>query len=103
MERQGMKPRKYDEVLFQFLSMDDRGELRGTILIRDNQMVIDIPQNGVSTFVIVGSNQEGFYEGHNSTKGAPRVHAHWTKFGPIFAGRWVEDRVEYLFSFRLTE
>jgi hypothetical protein len=97
-----MKPRKYDEVLFQFLSMNDVAELRGTILVRGNQMVIDIPQNGVSTFVIVGSNQEGFYEGHNSTRGAPIVHARWTKLGPIFVGRWVEDGVEYLFSFRLT-
>jgi hypothetical protein len=96
-----MKPQKYNEVLFQFLSMDDVGELRGTIVVRDNQMVIDVAVNGRPTFVIVGSDQEGFYEGDNSTRGAPRVHARWARFGPVFAGRWVEDGVEYLFSFRL--
>lgn len=96
-----LKPKKYEDVLFMFVNMDVALELSGTVIVRHNAMAIDIPLNGKSTYVVTGSAQDGFYDGRNSSVGAPRVYARWTKFGPIFAGRWLEEGVEYLFSFRL--
>jgi hypothetical protein len=75
---------------------------KGTVIVRDGEMVIDIPVDGKTVYLIIGKSRDHFYEGANSARNeSPRVHAKWINFGPLFGGRWFEDGEEYLFCFRL--
>lgn len=91
---------KYDNVVFQF--PDD--DMRGTVLVRDSQMVIEIPeQNGLAPCLVIGKQQGHLFRGTNEIRDedALSISAAWCDFGEVFAGVWIEEGNELLFSFRL--
>ena len=61
------KAKKYEDVEFQFLSLDDAETENGTVLIRDDQMVIDIQDtNGATVYLITGKASRHLFVGGNS-------------------------------------
>lgn len=99
------KAKKYENIEFQFLSLDEAETENGAVLIRDNQMVIDIQDtNGATVYLITGKASKHLFVGDNSAgQHMPRVQATWVKLNRRYVGDWVEDGYEYLFSFELTQ
>jgi hypothetical protein len=100
------KPVKlYDGVFFHFLTSDEESTLKGTVLIRLNEMVLDINDpGGASPYLIVGYNEGKFFRGDNTAHDSSVcVGAKWSDFGDQFLGIWTEDGTDYYFSFRLPQ
>jgi hypothetical protein len=95
----------YDNVSFEFLSAgDEPGTLHGTVIIRDNGMVLEVELPGDRPYVIHGEARDGFFEGvHQGLVGDVPVHAKWTRLDTIWIGTWLEDLIEYLFTFQLAD
>jgi len=92
--------RRYENVLFEFPSDD----MRGTVLVRDNEMVLDIPeQEGLAPCLIIGKREGQIFRGKNDIRDeyALSISAAWCDFGEVFAGVWLEEGNELLFLFRL--
>ncbi len=92
--------RCYKNVLFEFPSDD----LRGTVIVRGNQMVIEIPeQKGFFPSLVQGELDGHVFRGSNNIRGdnALSISASWCDFGEVFAGVWIEEGNEMLFLFRL--
>ena len=75
------KAKKYESVEFQFMSLDEAETENGTVLIRDEQMVIDIPgTNGATVYLITGRASKHLFVGGNSAgQHMPGVQATWVK------------------------
>jgi hypothetical protein len=92
--------RRFDNVLFEFPSDD----MRGTVLMRGDEMVLEIPeQDGLAPCLIVGKRDGQIFRGRNGIRDeyALSISAAWCNFGEVFAGVWVEEGNELLFLFRL--
>lgn len=90
-----------DDVMFRFLGSDEDSLLRGSVLVRDGEIVLDIP-GGYGPYLIVGKPRLHWYEGTNSaTARRFEVSATWANVGESYVGRWIEANHEYLFSFVL--
>lgn len=70
-------------------------------------MVIDINDpDGASRYLIVGRTRQGssYFSGSNSANGRTTdVFASWAAVEGGYVGRWIEERVEYLFRFSLPQ
>jgi hypothetical protein len=96
------KPSRYSNVGFRFLGAKEDTTLYGTVLVRDREMVLDIPEGGDSAYLIVGTAHEHWFEGRNSGQEMLNdVNAKWAAIGNNFVGIWIETGHEYLFSFEL--
>lgn len=98
------KNRRYEGVEILFANLHEASIEIAAVLFRDDEMVIDIqdPNDHVTNYLIVGKPVGYFFRGGNSAAGnAPRVAATWTKLGQSFVGEWIEEGIEYLFSFEL--
>ena len=94
------KPGRYENVLFEFPNDD----MQGTVLIRDREMVIELPEQGtLAPALVVGRLDGCLYRGSNSMRDddALSITASWCDFGDAFAGIWIEEGNELLFKFRL--
>lgn len=62
-------------------------------------MVLEIP----GQYLVCGKKQDYFFAGTDSLEHEVDVDvkARWALLGDIYVGIWIEDGVEYLFSFRL--
>jgi len=104
MKRQ--KTKRYQNVEIQFVNLDDAATEVATVLVRDDQMVIDI-QNAddhFTDYLIVGKSKDYFFKGRNSATGdVPKVLATWTRLNESYIGEWIEGGLEYLFSFELRD
>ena len=97
-------PRRFDSVRFHFMSADEDDELVGSVLIRDSEMVLDIPRGGATPYLIVGQRTMTYYKGGNTQgSGFNAVQARWASVGDLYIGEWVEEGEDYLFSFPLPE
>lgn len=98
-------PKRFERVEIQFVNMDDAALEYATVLLRGEEMVIDIQaEDGLSDYLILGKPRRYFFEGLNSAgELMPKVQATWTILGQTYVGVWVEDGHEYLFSFELHE
>jgi hypothetical protein len=91
---------RHEYVNFQFFGAEE-SELPGTVIIRGNEMVLDIP-GGYGPYLIIGIAREHWYEGTNSAHGRNQnVSAAWARIGEIYLGRWIEGGYEYFFKFEL--
>lgn len=97
------RPKKFEKIEIQFLSLDSAESEVATVLLRGEEMVIDIlAADGTTDYLIVGKPVKYFLQGVNSAGvGAPKVRARWALLGRVYVGEWVEDGQEYLFSFEL--
>jgi hypothetical protein len=67
-------------------------------------MVISIPaQHSSAPYLVRGKKVEHFFAGVDSLEHEEPVDvvARWTRLGDIYVGIWIENRAEYLFSFRV--
>ena len=54
----------HDDVLFEFLGAGEGlSSLRGTVVIRPAEMILEVELPGDRPFVIIGKAGKGFYEG----------------------------------------
>lgn len=83
-----------------FLGTNEETYLPGTVLLRDGEMVLDIP-GGSGPYLIVGRVRENAFAGVNTGRGRANVEAKWANVGGMYVGSWIEDGYEYLFSFEL--
>lgn len=92
---------RHENVLFHFLGADEDSHLPGTVIVREAEMVLDIP-GGYGPYLIVGKLQKTWFAGANSLHGREYdVDARWANVGDAFVGLWVEGGYDYLFSFSL--
>jgi len=92
-------PVKRDGVRFHFINADEDDYLPGTVLLRDGEMVLDIP-GGCGPYLIVGKAIGHRFEGMNNVRGSTtQVTARWADVGGMYVGVWQEGGSEYLFSF----
>jgi hypothetical protein len=91
----------YKKVSFEYVSAsEDVRLLHGVVIMRPNEMVLEIELPGDRPYFITGAKRSGFYEGVH--KGQPDdipVHAKWTKLDNAWIGTWVEGGMDYLFTF----
>ena len=74
----------------------------GSVLVRDDNMVLDIPaQQGFAACLIPGEQAEHVFTGRNTLRGedSPRILAKWADLDGIFVGIWIEDSYDYTFAF----
>ena len=97
-------PRQYQNIHFQFLDSDGEVIQVGTVLVRDDRMVLDIPtQQGFAACLIPGAQVGHVCIGSNTLRGehSPCIQAKWADLDGIFVGRWTEEGYACLFSLRL--
>jgi hypothetical protein len=97
--------KKYSGVEFEFLHANEKSEvLYGVVLIRENEMVLDIKTPGDTGYDIRGKSIGSFFEGrHKEQPGDIPVRAKWILLDDIYVGIWIESGHEYLFKFELAD
>jgi hypothetical protein len=95
----------YPDVSIQFLTPgEDMLNVRAMVLLREGEMVIDIPsQQSSDPYLVRGRKVEHFFAGVDSLERGERVHvvARWALLGDVYVGIWIEEGTEYLFSFKV--
>ena len=95
---------RYEEVVFEFYNDATSVEQRGTVVIRADAMVLDIPeQDGIAATLIIGKPHASYFRGCNSVRDrdAIVVDARWADMGEVFAGIWQDENDDLLFRFYL--
>lgn len=97
-------PQRFDDVEFEFLSMDEALAATGTVAIRPDVMIIDIPGQDTTHACLVEGHLTGHvYIGSNTLRQEEplRIHARWADLGNCFAGIWIEEGIDYFSRFQL--
>jgi hypothetical protein len=98
-------PKKYSDVSILFLtSGEDALGLHAQVIEREREMVISIPdQESSPPYLVRGKRVEHFFAGVDSLQHEEPVDvvARWTLLGDVYVGIWIEEGIEYLFSFRV--
>ncbi len=96
---------RYDNVLFEFLSAGhEADESRGTVIVREHEMVLEVECADDRPYLIVGRTAPGFWAGrHEGLSEDVSVAAKWTRFDDVFIGTWVEGGIDWVFKFRLPQ
>lgn len=96
---------RYDDVLFQFLSAgDELGLSRGTVIVRDHEMVLEVECPDDRPYLIRGEPRQGFWAGgHQGLPDDVPIQAKWTRLDDIFIGTWLEEGIDYVFTFHLPQ
>jgi len=93
---------KFSYVRFCFFRNKEDTELIGTVLLRNGDMILDIP-GGDGPYLIVGKLSGHVYGGPSEVRGRiKKVDAKWADVEGEHVGTWVEDGYKYLFSFVLS-
>jgi hypothetical protein len=100
-----MATQRYPNVSIQFLTPDeDALNVKAAVLLRQGEMVIDIPdQPSSGPYLVCGKQVDYFFAGIDSLEHEEKVHvvARWALLGDVYVGIWIEEGVEHLFSFRV--
>jgi hypothetical protein len=97
-------PQRFDEVKFEFLSMDVALTATGTVEIRPDIMVIDIPSQDTTQACLVEGHLIGHvYIARNTLQQDEpgQIDARWADMGNCFAGIWIDEGIDYSFRFDL--
>lgn len=87
-------PITHKGVPFEFLTAtDDPLSVLGTVLVRDQEMVLEVDCPGdPRPYTIVGKAVGSFFAGpHKGIPGDINVYARWADLGDEYAGIWVEE------------
>jgi hypothetical protein len=99
-----MVAQRYPDVSIQFLTPDDDAfEVKATVLLRQDEIVIDIhDQPSSGPYLVCGKRAGHFFAGVDSLEHQEKVHvvARWALLGDVYVGIWIEEGTEFLFSFR---
>jgi hypothetical protein len=95
----------YSDVSFTFYATQRPEILTGRVLVRPGEMVLEVDPTPVSdAYLVRGELSEGHFSGWNELGSDPvGVEAAWAGIGQRFVGLWIEEGVEYLFTFTLPE
>lgn len=102
--RRSLLPQRFDDVEFEFLSMEVALTVTGTVAIRPEVMVIDIPSQDMTPAYLVEGHLTGHvYIGRNTLQREEplRIDARWVDLGDCFVGIWIEEGIDYFFRFNL--
>jgi hypothetical protein len=102
---------RYDNIEFRWVNSEGEVLLAGQVLLRVGkrgpEMVLDIKGDGDGgPYLLVGKQpgRKSFFVAENSANGRVNdVRASWAEIGDGYAGRWIEDGYEYLFTFELPD
>ncbi len=102
---------RYDNIEFFWVNAEEKIMLAGQVLLRVGEgcpeMVLDIKGAGDGgPYLLVGKQprRKSFFVAENSANGRVNdVRASWAEIGDGYAGRWIEDGYEYLFTFKLPD
>jgi hypothetical protein len=96
-------PKKYANVEFEFLSPVEKAEvLHGDVIVRDGEMLLDIPCPDDTPYDIHGKATGSFFRGqHHGQPDDLPVRAKWILLDDTYVGIWIEDGYEFLFKFKL--
>ena len=102
---------RYDNIEFRWVNSEEETLLAGQVLLRVGkscpEMVLDIKGAGDGgPYLLVGKQprRKSFFVAENSANGRVNdVRASWAEIGDGYAGRWIEDGYEYLFTFNLPD
>jgi len=89
----GVSSARYDDVEFDFLNTESAATYTGTVVVRGEAMVLDLPaQEGAAPILIEGRANGHIYGGVNTLRreDSVRVNAKWTQLGDIFVGVWLK-------------
>lgn len=101
----GQNQERHDNVQFEFLSAGDEPVAsRGTVIVRQDEMVLEVEDPDERPYLIKGKRRQGFWAGrHEGLPGDVPVEAKWTRLDDIFIGTWLQKGIDYVFMFRLPE
>jgi len=102
IERASSPPERF-ETRITFVSTEGAEEVRAEILLRHDEMVLDIPSTEEGgRYLVRGKAVTHFWAGVDEVQDDEPVDvvARWSQLGDVFVGIWIENGVEYLFSFR---
>ena len=97
---------QYKDVQFEFLNAKNAEFVIGLVLVREGEMVINIPPEGAPTYLVVGKQRENQFVGASKSLAGldgPKVYARWSRLGASWVGTWREDAEEFLFKFTLPD
>lgn len=101
------KNTRYDNVQFTFFTHEKENcaNLRGTVLVRVNEMILDIQDKQAPTpYLIRGALVKNYYIGTNEFKNPyTDIDAKWAQVGDSYVGIWIEEGTDYLFSFKTAD
>ncbi len=103
MTKKASSPPERFETRITFVSAEGGDEVRAEILLRHDEMVLDIPSSEEGgRYLVRGKAVNHFWAGVDEVKDDEPVDvvARWSQLGDVFVGIWIENGVEYLFSFR---
>lgn len=98
------KQGRYDDVPFVFYNDDTTIEQKGVVVIREDAMVLEIPeQDGYPPALIIGKASGHYFRGKNSVRDQNfvPVDASWADLGDLCVGVWQDDSYEFIFFFHL--
>jgi hypothetical protein len=92
------------EAWFRFLSFGEDCQGKGTVLVDGDKMVLEITED--QDFVphtIRGRKCQHWFKGQSLMADDSPVTAKWALVGDMYVGIWIEDGIEFLFSFQIPE
>ena len=95
---------RYTDVQFEIVSLaGDSYAYRGTVIVRDGEMLLEVECPDERPYVIRGKASCDFFQGrHEGLLGDPSVQAKWIRLDDIYIGTWLEEGIDYLFKFCLS-
>jgi hypothetical protein len=91
---------RHENVEFHFLGVKYDHFLHGIVIVRTSEMVLEV-QDYDDAYFLSGKAKHSWFE-HTRLPGGYDVNARWADVGGTYVGIWIEEGVEYLFSFQLS-
>ena len=94
---------RWTDVQFEFVSLaGDTYAYSGTVIARDEEMVLELECPGERPYLICGQAIGEFFRGaHQGLPDDVPVTAKWIRLDDIYIGMWIEEGIDYVFIFRL--
>lgn len=96
--------KRYSGVEFWIVGDDSVTTERGTVLIREREMVLEVSDGEGGIYLLPGRLNGHYYSAiEQRPQGGEPVRAKWSRLGAHYVGIWREKNFEYLFRFRPDE
>ena len=95
---------RYEDVPFVFYDDERTIHQKGVVVIREDAMVLEIPeQDGYPPALVIGKPSGHFFRGTNTVRDEwfIPVDASWADLGDLCVGTWQDGNDDFIFYFRL--
>ena len=95
---------RYHDVPFVFYDDELTIHQKGVVVIREDAMVLEIPeQDGYPPAFVIGKPSGHFFRGTNTVRDEwfIPVDASWADLGGLCVGAWQDDTYDFIFYFQL--